>query len=195
LFRPLAPQIDFNKDYEEMLKEFWKKFEDRDDIKRPISDYNELGVFKYSPELTKEVIRAYLEVFNKYFPDVKGDKNCPISLSLSIANIKYPIREHWRFFEKEEKSFLNVRKHNAFIERYTKYEVCRILEVINNIKSKSFLYKLVQLDNSLNSEMYLAVEVFNNQKKYPEVYKLFSEKIKPSKILNLYRVLEGEGDG
>ena len=194
LFRPLAPQIDFNKDYERMLNDFWKICKNRDDIEKPISDYNELGVFKYSPELIKEVIEAYLEVFNKYFPDVKGDENCPISLSLSIGNIKYPIREHWRFFEKEEKSFLNVRKHNAFIEGYAKYEVCRILKVINNIESKSFLYKLVQLDNLLNSETYLAVEVFNNRKKYPEVYNLFSEKIKPTKILNLHRVLGGEGN-
>ncbi|CAB3287440.1 conserved protein of unknown function [Methanocaldococcus lauensis] len=188
-FRPLAPQIDFNKDYEEMLKEFWKKFEDRDDIKKPISDYNELGVFKYSPKLTKEIIETYLEVFNKYFPDVKGDDCCPICLSLSIANIKYPIREHWRFFEKEEKSFLNIRKHNAFIERYTKDDVYKILKVINDIESSSFLYKLVQLDNSLNSEIYLTIEIFNNRKKYPEVHKLFSENIAPSKILNLYRII------
>ncbi|WP_421078524.1 hypothetical protein Mjas_04285 [Methanothermococcus sp. Ax23] len=192
-FRPLAPQIDFNKDYEKMLKEFWKKFEDRNDIKKPISDYEELGVFKYSPDLTKEIIKTYLGVFNKYFPDVKGNNDCPINLSLSISNIKYPIREHWRFFEKEEKSFLNVRKHNAFIENYSKNEVDNILKVINDIKSKSFLYKLTELESSLNSEIYLNIEVFNNMKKYPEVHKLFTKNIHPFKILNLCRILQRGG--
>ncbi len=192
-FRPLALQVDFNKDYKEMLREFWKELNGVNDIKKPIAEYDELGVFKYSPELTKMVIKKFLNLFEQYFPDCASDKKSPLSLSLSIASIKYPIREHWRFFEENNSNFLNVRYHKVFGEKYTKDELKIIIEKAINVKtSSSFLHKLVQLEESLRSEIHIAVEIFNNRKKYPEIHELFSKGIKPSKFLNLYRLLEGE---
>lgn len=192
-FRPLALQVDFNKDYKEMLKEFWMEFSRVEDIKKPIAEYDELGVFKYSPELTKMVIEKFLNLFEQYFPDCASDKKSPLSLSLSIASIKYPIREHWRFFEENNSNFLNVRYHKVFDEKYTKDELKIIIEKAINVKtSSSFLYKLVQLEESPRSEIHIAVEIFNNRKKYPEIYELFSKGIKPSKFLSLYRLLKGE---
>ncbi|MBZ4651056.1 hypothetical protein [Thermosipho sp. (in: thermotogales)] len=191
-FRPLALQVDFNKDYKEMLKEFWKEFSRVDDIKKPIAEYDELGVFKYSPELTKMVIEKFLNLFEQYFPDCITDEKSPISLSLSIANIKYPIRDHWRYFEENNKNFINVRHHRVFDERYTKDELKIIIEKAVNVKtSSSFLHKLVQLEENLRSEIHIAVEIFNNRKKYPEIYEMLSKGIKPSKFLNLYRLLRG----
>jgi hypothetical protein len=192
-FRPLALQVYFNKDYKEMLKEFWKEFSRVEDIKKPIAEYDELGVFKYSPELIKMVIEKFLNLFEQYFPDCASDKRSPLSLSLSIASIKYPIREHWRFFEENSSNFLNVRYHKVFDEKYTKDELKIIVEKAINVKtSSSFLHKLVQLEESLRSEIHIAVEIFNNRKKYPEIYELFSKGIKPSKFLNLYRLLKGD---
>ncbi|GAB4319207.1 hypothetical protein [Pseudothermotoga elfii] len=191
-FRPLALQVDFNKNYKEMLKEFWEDFSRVDDIKKPIVEYDELGVFKYSPELAKKVIDNFSTVFSKYFPDCISNENSPISLSLSIANIKYPIRDHWRFFEENNKSFLNVHYHKVFTEKYTKDELDVIIGKALNVEtSSSFLYKLVQLEEILQSEIHIAVEIFNNRKKYSEIYELFSKGIKPSKFLNLYRLLRG----
>lgn len=192
-FRPLALQVDFNKDYKEMLKEFWKEFSRVEDIKKPIAEYDELGVFKYSPELTKMVIDKFLNLFEQYFPDCASDKRSPLSLSLSVASIKYPIREHWRFFEENSSNFLNVRYHKVFDEKYTRDELKIIIEKAINVKtSSSFLHKLVQLEESLRSEIHIAVEIFNNRKKYSEIYELFSKGIKPSKFLNLYRLLKGD---
>ena len=199
-FRALALQVDFNKDYKEMLKEFWERLskklsddEEKNDIKLPIKEYHELGVFKYSPQLTQKVVETFLDVFDKYFPDCISNENSPISLSLSIASIKYPIREHWRFFEENSKNFLNVRYHKVFDEKYTKDELKIIIEKVINLEtSSSFLHKLVQLEERLQSEIHIAVEIFNNRKKYPEIYELFSRGIKPSKFLNLYKLLKGE---
>ncbi len=192
-FRPLALQVDFNKDYKEMLKEFWKEISRIEGIKKPIAKYDELGVFKYSPELTKMIIEEFLNLFEQYFPDCVSDKRSPLSLSLSIASIKYPIREHWRFFEENSKNFLNVRYHKVFDEKYTEDELKIIIEKAINVKtSSSFLHKLVQLEERLQSEIHIAVEIFNNRKKYPEIYELFSKGIRPSKFLNLYRLLKGE---
>jgi len=193
-FRPLALQVDFNKDYKKMLKEFWEKVSEIDDVRKPIAEYDEFGVFKYSPELTKIVIEKFLNLFEQYFPDCASDENSPISLSFSVANIKYPIREHWRFFEENGKNFLNIRYHKVFDEKYTKDELEIIIDKAINVKtSSSFLHNLVQLEERLQSEIHIAIEIFNNRKKYREIYELFSkEGIKPSKFLNLYRLLKGE---
>ena len=194
-FRPLALQVDFNKDYKEMLKEFWNEFDGIEDIKKPIAEYDELGVFKYSPELTKMVIEKFLDLFKQYFPNCASDNSSPISLSLSIANIKYPIREHWGFFERSNKNFFNVRYYRVFEDTYTKDELENIFEIVEkaiNVKTSSyFLHKLAQLEESLQSEIHITVEIFNNRKKNPEIYNLFSKGIKPSKLLNLYKLLGG----
>ncbi|MBW9222759.1 hypothetical protein KKP97_06920 [Methanothermococcus sp. SCGC AD-155-C09] len=190
--RPLALQVDFNKDYKDALKEFWDEF-GREDIKQPISEYDELGVFKYSPKLATEVVKRFIKISEKYFPDCISDKNCPISLSLSIANIKYPVREHWRFFEKSEKDFLNVRYQNVFEDRYIKKELDIIIKnIIDSAPTSSFLHKLLYFERRYQSDIYIAVEIFNNRENYPKIYELFSNEIKPSKFLNLYRVLGGE---
>ena len=191
-FRPLALQVDFNKDYKEMLKEFWKEFSRVEDIKKPIAEYDELGVFKYSQELTKMVIEKFLNLFEQYFPDCIADEKSPVNLSLSIANIKYSIRDHWKFFEENNKKFLNVRYHKVFTEEYTKDELDVIKKALNVETSSSFLYKLVQLEESFQSEIHIAVEIFNNRERYPKIYELFSEGIKPSKFLNLYKLLRGD---
>lgn len=195
-FRPLALQVDFNRDYKKMLEDFWKDFskgEVSEDIKKPIKDYDELGVFKYSPELTKMVIEKYMTLIESYFPDCVKDEDCPISLSLSIANIKYPVREHWRFFEEENKSFLNVIYHRVFSDKYTKDEVKDIFEKIFNAKvSSSFLHKLLQIEERFHSDIYTSVEIYNNREQYPEIYELLLKNIRPSKFLNFYKVLRRE---
>jgi len=191
--RILALQIDFNKDYKEMLKEFWNEFSKYEDVKKPIVEYDELGVFKYSPELTKKVIEKFLNLFEQHFPDCATDEESPISLSLSIASIKYPIREHWRFFEENNRNFLNIRYYRVFNKKYTKDELKIIIEKAINVKtSSSFLHKLVQIEESLRSDTHIAVEILNNRRKYREIYELFSKGIKPSKFLSLYRLLKGE---
>jgi len=115
-FRPLAPQVDFNNDYKELLSEFWIALDNENGLKKPIAEYDELGVFLYSAELTWQIIRKYLSLIEKYFPDCSHNEEFPVSLSLSFANIKYPVREHWRFFESGCKNFLNIHNQNIKIK-------------------------------------------------------------------------------
>ncbi|GAB6118553.1 hypothetical protein JCM16816_21500 [Thermoanaerobacter brockii subsp. lactiethylicus] len=195
-FRPIALQIDFNNDYKEMLKRFWDEVsseEFRETIKKPIKEYDELGVFKYSPELAKIIIEKFINLFELYFPDCISNESSPISLSLSVANIKYPVREHWRFFEDDKKSFLNVMYYQVFSDKYTKDELKNIIDKVINTKiSSSFLHKLLQIEKNFYSDMYMSVEIFNNRKKYPDIYELLLKDIRPSKFLNLYKLLGRE---
>lgn len=195
-FRPLALQVDFNRDYKEMLRKFWGELNGVEGIKKPIAEYDELGVFKYSPILAKKVIEHFLSLFDQYFPDCVGDDKSPVSLSLSVANIKYPIREHWRFFEQGSSNFLNVRYHKVFDEQYTKDELDLIVRRVINVETSSaFLHKLVQMEEIFQSEIHILAEIFNNRDRYPEICELFSKGMKPAKLLNLFRLLKGDGRG
>lgn len=191
-FRSLACQADFVRDYKDMLLEFWSK---NTDIEKPISSYNELGVCKFSGNSIKRIINSFLEIHDKFFPDCIGNNDSPISLSLSISQIKYPVREHFRYFEKP-KGFLNIRIHNVFEETYSKDEISKLEENLSEIKrvSSHFLHKLIALHETLNSELHLMAEIFNNKNKHPLVYEMFKFGISPKKLLNFYRIFEDENE-
>lgn len=192
-FRSLACQADFVKDYLQMVKEFWDKCSSLE-INKPISDYNELGLCKYSGIIVKNLLENFLEIYDTYFPHCDSDDNSPISLSLSISLIKSPVREHWRYFE-NQKGFLNLRNQFIFEDTYSKEEAKKLLERLPELKkvSSHFLYNLITINEKLNSEIYTMAEIFNNRNKYPLIYELFRCGIKPRKILNFFRLI-GEVD-
>jgi len=190
-FRSLACQSDFVKDYKYMIEAFWDKANDL--AKKPISNYDELGVFLYSGENVKKIIETFLEVYNEYFPDCEGDYSSPISLSLSISNVKYPIREHFRFFESPD-GFLNIRNQNIF---HSSYDKKAIEWLINNLQSKSlhFLYKLASIYEKTKSDISVIVEIMDNRKSQQDISDLyFKINIPPEKILNFYRITEVENE-
>lgn len=190
-FRSLACQSDFVKDYMKMITIFWERCKNLN-IMKPISDYEEIGVCRYSGKLLNEIIEKFLAVHTDYFPNCEGDAHSPISLSLSIAHIKYPVREHWRYFE-NPRGFLNIRNHNVFEDSYTKKEI----EWLNKKKSEAgkesahFLYKLSSLYDRLDSEINIIVEILNNKDKHPAICNLYSKiEISPKKMLNFFRIIE-----
>lgn len=190
-FRSLTCQSDFVKDYMEMITNFWERCKDLE-IEKPITDYNEIGVCKYSGKLLNKIIEKFLEVHTDYFPNCEGDAHSPISVSLSIAHIKYPVREHWRYFE-NPKGFLNIRSHNVFEDSYTKREIKWLMDNLVEAKKESshFLYKLIGLYDRLNSEINITVEILNNKDKHPRIYSLYSKfETSQKKILNFFRTVE-----
>lgn len=190
-FRSLACHYDFVKDYINMVKDFWQRCKDLG-IMKTISEYDEVGVCKYSGELVKKIVEEFAAVHNDYFPDCEGDAYSPISLSLSISNIKYPVREHWRYFA-NSKGFLNIRNHNVFEDTYTKEETKWLMEKLSETEKTSshFLYELISLYDKLNSEINIIVEILNNKERHPVVYSLYSKfETSPRKILNFFRIIE-----
>lgn len=192
-FRSLACQADFVIDYKDMLSEFWSK---NTDIKKPISSYNELGVCEFSGNSIKKIIKSFLEIHHKFFSECIGNNDSPISLSLSISHIKYPIREHFRYFE-NPKGFLNIRSHNAFENTYAKEEIKWLIDKLSETSKESlhFLYKLLGLYNELNSEINITIEILNNKDRHPLIYNLYCKfETSPEKILNFFRIIEGKDE-
>ena len=194
-FRSLGCHSDFVKDYIKMLRELWKKYENLG-IKRPIPNYDEIGVCKYSGELLNKIINEFIAIYDYYFYDCEGDVHCPISLSLSISPIKYPVREHWRYFEKP-KGFLNIRSHNIFEQTYTEEEIKWLMKKLPEIQRESshFLYKLMGLSEKLSSDITIKVEILKNQESHSAIYNLYSKfEISSEKILNFFRIIEGKDE-
>lgn len=194
-FRSLACHADFVKDYTEMVKKFWQRCKDIEIVK-PISDYDELGVGKYSGKLVQKIIKEFIEMHNEYFPDCSDDNRSPISLSLSISHIKYPVREHWRYFE-DPAGFLNIKSQNIFEETYTKGEIDWLLNrlSVGAKASLGFIYKLVGLYDELKSDINIKVEILNNKDRHPEIYRFYSKfETSPAKILNFFKIIEAKDE-
>lgn len=194
-FRSLACHSDFVKDYLKMVKGFWQRCENIE-IMKPIPDYDEIGACKYSGELVKRIIEELVAIHTDYFPDCEGDAHSPVSLSLSISHIKYPVREHWRYFE-NPKGFLNIRSHNVFENSYTKKEIKWLMDKLSETERESshFLYKLIGLYDGLDSNVNITVEILNNKDRHPAIYSLYSKfETSSEKMLNFSRIIE-ETDG
>ncbi|MGC8979300.1 hypothetical protein [Caldisericum sp.] len=195
-FRSLACFTDFINDYKKMIRTFWEEINNRNlsDIKMPIYGYEELGVCQYSGKTTQNIIEVFLEVYSEYFHNCDGDSSSPISLSLSISNIKYPLREHFRFFEHPE-GFINIRNQDLFQINYDKNEIEWLLKNIQLPQSKHFLYKLAGIYEKTKSDINISVEIINNKKTQPDIYDFYLKfNTSPEKILNFHRIVEVENE-
>jgi len=191
-FRPLAIQMDFNDDYQRMVSNFWLQCQDQVDFHQPIKDFNEIGVCKFSSQNLRVLIQVFIDSYKLVFNDCVGDMECPISLSISIAHIKYPIREHWRFFEQHgERSFLNIHFHNIFEENYSLNEVetslARLAE--GNGQSYGYLNRIVQIRLKTESELLVTSALIEAKFKHPELFAVLKAGVHPLKFLNLYTIL------
>lgn len=132
-FQSLALITDFIEDYRLMLREFYNNLKEMNLLslnKLPIKNYYELNVTKldYSEKAIK-IIEIFVDVFNKFFPDIRKDDSSPIKISLFIGSTKYPLRDIWRFFEKESENFINIRIQNIGLANYSYYEFKKILKL------------------------------------------------------------------
>lgn len=197
-FRPLAVQMDFLKDYKLLLQIFKERVYSEKDSKDhlfftdenflyPIEGYNEFAIFKVnSGKAVAKVLSIFTDVLRELFPECL--ENSPIKLSLSIANVKYPYQEHWRFLSSPENS-INIQSPTAqlviSIDQYMKLD-----EKIGrgNTKSSRFLHRLADISMKLESDITLLVEIFNNRRRFPAILEVLKSGLTPSDILNFYKL-------
>ena len=113
MFRPLAVQMSFIRDYQSFLDDFSAqiftiKQRDQsplytdDSFLFPIEGYNEFGIFKVkSSEEILPVLDLFYDLLEVHFPECLDSS--PIKFSMSIARTKYPYRNHWEFLSKPKK--------------------------------------------------------------------------------------------
>jgi len=203
-FRPLAVQMAFVKDYEQLLREFKDKIYEIEDAEGnqfftketflyPIDDYNEFGIFKvYSGEAILKVIDTFTNLLEEYFP--KCVDNSPIKLAISVAHVKYPYQEHWRFLS-EPKETIDIQSSPAeLILNVKQYKTLREKIGKENVKLSHFLHRLADIKEKTDSDMTVRIEVYDkdNRKKFPVILELLEEGLTPKQILEYYNLAREE---
>lgn len=198
-FRPLAVQMDFVKDYKLFLVDFQNRiYQLKDNNEKPvftkesflypIQDYYEFGIFKvYSGKEILSVLDLFSSLLEEYFP--KCLKDSPLKLSLSIAHIKYPYQEHWRFLSKPE-NIINVQSpiSSKLSINITQYKLLKEKIRKEDPKLSHFLHRLASIEIKTKSNFMVMLEIFNNRKKFPTLLELTQEGLSVRQILDFYKL-------
>lgn len=197
-FRPIAVQMDFVKDYKLLLKAFNNQIYEKDkdgnslftkeNFLFPIEGYYEFGIFKvYSGGDILKVLDLFYNLLEKYFPECLKDS--PIKLSISLAPVKYPYREHWQFLSMPKNS-INIQspgssKLNINISQYKllKEKIRR-----EDTKLSHFLHRLADTEIKTKSDMTVMLEILNNRKKFPALLELTQKGLSVHQILGFYKL-------
>jgi hypothetical protein len=202
-FRPLAVQIDFVKDYKLLLKTLNEKiYEIKDDegspfftketFLYPIDGYHEFGIFKvYSGKEILKVLDLFYTLLEEGFPECLKDS--PIKLSLSLAHVKYPYQEHWRFLS-TPKEAINIQSPGnvRFNINIDQYKLLREKIREEDVKLNHFLHRLADLEIETKSKMIVMLEILENKKKFPALLELVQKGLSIRQILNFYKLTSEE---
>lgn len=198
-FRPLAVQSDFVKDYKLLLSEFKKKIHEISEgnlekiftektFLYPIENCHEFGIFKvYSGKEILSVIDLFCNLLEEYFPQCLEDS--PIKLSLSIAHVKYPYQEHWRFLSKSE-NIINIQSpiSSKLSINFAQYKLLREKIRREDQKLSHFLHHLASIEIETRSNLTVMLEIFNNRKKFPALMELTQKGLSVRQILDFYKL-------
>ncbi len=201
-FRPLAVQMDFVKDYKLLLKALKNKiYEIKDNEEKPlfteetflypIENYYEFGIFKvYSDKDILSVLDLFCNLLEEYFPQCLEDS--PIKFSLSIAHVKYPYQEHWKFLSKPE-NIINIQspRGSKLSINVTQYKLLREKIRREDRKLNHFLHRLANIEVETRSNMTVMLEIFNDRKKFPALLELTQKGLSVHQILGFYKLTRG----
>jgi len=198
-FRPLAVQMDFVKDYKFLLMALKKRIYEiknskgefiftKETFLYPIENYYEFGVFKvYSSKDILSVLDLFCNLLEEYFSQCLEDS--PIKLSLSIAHIKYPYQEHWRFLSKPE-NIINIqspRSAKLGID-IVQYKLLREKIRREDQKLSHFLHRLADIEVETKSNMTVMFEILKNRRKFPALLELTQNSLSVRQILDFYKL-------
>lgn len=197
-FRPLAAQMEFVKQYQEFLEEFEdllcrKTVEktpilDRDAVLYPVRPYKELMVIRLDrPEVLGLVLDAFYSLLEQYFPECLID--CPIRLSASMSNIKYPYQEHWRFFEEEQSPGVIFDLQQPGIRRVqlTAQQFKALRDKLRGPRLAHFLHRLSDIEAEAG-ELTAMTEAFGERSRFMQGL-MWQHKLNFRQVLDFYRLV------
>lgn len=204
-FRPLAAQMEFVKQYQEFLEEFqvllWRKSGERerphiveqDAVLYPVEAYRELLVIRLDQsEALGLVLDAYYSLLEQYFPECLID--CPIRLSASMSNIKYPYQEHWRFFEDRQSPGVSFDLQQPGVRRVrlTAQQFHTLREKLNGGRLGHFLHRLSDIEAEAG-EMTALIEAFGERSRFMQGL-MWQHRLNFRQILDFYRLVGVAGE-
>lgn len=192
-FRPLAAQMEFVRHYKEFLKAFRSELSDLIEpnaLIYPIHEYDELAVVRIDQkEILGQIMDAFYALLQQRFPACLPD--CPIRLSLSLSNVKYPYGEHWRFFEEKQESgiIFDLQQPGVRRVKLTALQFQALREGLTTEQISHFLHRLTEIAAAAG-ELMATVEMLNERRKFPQIQMLLERhKLTFRQILDFYRLV------
>lgn len=201
-FRPLAAQMEFVREYAEFLEEFKGALENLmgsngspllkpgESLLFPIPGYLELTILRLdSSETLGAALDAFVQFLSARFPECLED--CPIRLSVSMANPKYPYQEHWRFFSEPQQPAITfciqqpgVRQVNLTVSQYT-----ALRDKLAGDRLSHFLHRLTAIEAQAG-ELTALVQALEQRRRFPQIHELMMfHGLGLRQILDFYRLV------
>ncbi len=201
-FRPLAAQMGFIHEYDELLQDFEESLDNLvgsdgasllklgENLLFPISGYHELAVVRLDrSEILRRIMDVFVERLRERFPECLEDS--PIYLSASMGNPKYPHHEHWRFFSEPQQPGMVLRIQQPGVRQVTLTVVqyAALRDKLASERISHFLHRLAAMEVA-GGELTALVQALEQRKRFPEVYELMVfHQLGLSQILDFYRLI------
>lgn len=196
-FRPVAPLADFAKDYRKMLERLSTELEgifSTDRIEEINATYKDFYIIKLdSDNEALEIVNAFercLADQASYFPRLRDDS--PIKLSISMAPVKFPFFEHWRYLcEPRATVNLQVPGSVRLEVDFAKFADLRSIR-IEDKRIGALLHRLVDIEISTRSKLLVEVELLREANKFPDLVNLYRlGRLTSEEILGYYKIARG----
>ena len=198
-FRPLAAQMEFVNQYQEFLEEFQgllcgedggkSRILEQDTVLYPVGAYRELMVIRLDrPEALGLVLDAFYSLLEQYFPECMID--CPIRLSASLSNIKYPYQEHWRFLEMEQSPGVIFDLQQPGVRRVplTGQQFRALRDKLRSPRLAHFLHRLSDIEAEAG-ELTAMTEAFGERSRFMQGL-MWQYKLSFRQVLDFYRLVD-----
>jgi hypothetical protein len=201
-FRPLAAQIEFGREYKEFLQEFRNSLENLTDtvgtfvlklgetLLFPIAGYLELTIIRLdSSETLGNVLDLFVRLLRSHFPECVAD--CPIRISVSLGNPKYPYHEHWSFFSRVQQPGIvlciqqpGTRQIALTVDQYE-----AVRRKLTGERLSHFLHRLAAIETE-GGEMVALVQALEQRQRFPQIHELMMfHRLSLHQILDFYRLV------
>ncbi len=201
-FRPLAAQMEFVREYKDFLQEFRNSLEDLTDtdgasllkpdetLLFPIAGYLELAIIRLdTSETLGVVLDVFVQLLRSHFPECIAD--CPIRISVSLGNPKYPYHEHWSFFSQPQQPGTVLR-----IQQPGTRQVVLTIDQYRALRNKltgeglsHFLHRLAAIEAE-GGGMTALVQALEHRQRFPQIHELMIfYRLSLRQILDFYRLV------
>lgn len=201
-FRPLAAQMEFVREYKEFLQEFRNSLENLTDtdgalllksgetLLFPIARYLELAIIRLdNSETLGTVLDVFVRLLQSRFPECIAD--CPIRMSVSLGNPKYPYHEHWSFFSRPQQPGIVL-----CIQQPGTRQVTLAMDQYKALRSKlagerlsHFLHRLSAIEAE-SGEITALVQALEQRQRFPQIHELMVfHRLSLRQILDFYRLV------
>lgn len=201
-FRPLAAQMEFVREYKEFLQEFRIALENLtgtggasllkpdETLLFPIAGYLELAIIRLdSSETLGVVLDVFVQLLRSHFPECIAD--CPIRISVSLGNPKYPYHEHWSFFSQPQRpgTVLCIQQPGTRQVALTTDQYTVVRQKLAGERLSHFLHRLAAIEAE-GGEMTALVQALEQRQRFPQIHELMIlHRLSLRQILDFYRLV------